>query len=551
VWTPFEAAQYASDHQKLMRKFHTQKALIIGGTAMLLAAAFVPGQTVVEQWTFDTEATANVGINGSTVDVWDPLAAGNSWSGGVLTWSERGGAAAVNLPGGGIDTSTISSLTLTVEFADMSLPIGPSNEKDQIRMFFNATGGNPELEINAFNNTQISPDIEYNGSTGDLDVNMFRQDQETPPYAVTMVATWDFANNQMLFSATGPGGPYSGSVAVADLASEVGTINQFDLNFSNSMAGSFLALDQVTIETTPIPEAPSVLLEEWTFDGTNPETGTNGLTIDTWTTTSPNSVPSAGILRFATSGNATFASLGGIDPSTIAKLTMTINVSDFLIGVGTDGSGVPNSTGSDTVAFQIGTDAGSLELEWNAFQTSGQFAPDLEQGTGNTDDLDVTIMEWTEQSAVSPLELVATWDFVNNEMSLAWSGTKTGSQTVAAANLANITSIDSFRVRGGNMTFGTFLDLDSVTIETTPISEPSPLLLVVGLNGGNLDFSWSSQSGLVYDLVASNGLAGDPLSWTPVPGQTGIPADASGTTTTSIPLPPEPRTFYAVIEKNP
>jgi hypothetical protein len=250
-----------------MKGLSSQKRSIITGLALLLAAAFAPGATIVEQWDFDTEGTANVGINGSTVDVWDPLATGNSWSGGVLTWSERGGAAAVNLPGGSIDTSTIATLTLTVEFADLSLPIGPSDEKDQIRMFFNATGGNPELEINAFNNTQISPDIEYNGSTGDLDVNMFRQDQETPPYAVTMVATWDFANNQMLFSATGPGGPWSGSTAVANLASEVGTLNQFDLNFSNSNAGTFLALDRVTIETTPIPEPAASLLLGFALTG--------------------------------------------------------------------------------------------------------------------------------------------------------------------------------------------------------------------------------------------------------------------------------------------
>lgn len=72
--------------------------------------------------------------------------------------------------------------------------------------------------------------------------------------------------------------------------------------------------------------------------------------------------------------------------------------------------------------------------------------------------------------------------------------------------------------------------------------------LEVVLNDGNLDFGWNSQGGLLYDLVASSTLDSAPGTWLPVDGQTGIPADPSGTTTTSIPLPANPKVFYAVVE---
>ena len=54
--------------------------------------------------------------------------------------------------------------------------------------------------------------------------------------------------------------------------------------------------------TTALLSASGVLaavVEQWTFDGSNPQTGINGTIISTWTTNAPNSVPSAGVLRYA------------------------------------------------------------------------------------------------------------------------------------------------------------------------------------------------------------------------------------------------------------
>ena len=123
--------------------------------------------------------------------------------------------------------------------------------------------------------------------------------------------------------------------------------------------------------------ASGTLVEQWTFDGANPETGVNGATHDKWTTASPNSVPSTGVLRYATPGNGMDASFAtAVDTSTIDKFIMTIDVADLRLGLDPANSSVR----SDPV-FQVNTDAGNFNLELNSFDNN-TFVPDLEQGTG-------------------------------------------------------------------------------------------------------------------------------------------------------------------------
>ena len=230
--------------------------------------------------------------------------------------------------------------------------------------------------------------------------------------------------------------------------------------------------------------ASGTLVEQWTFDGATPETGVNGTTHDKWTTASPNSVPSAGILRYATPGNGTAANFAtAVDTSTIDKFIMTIDVVDLRLGLDPANSSVR----SDPV-FQVFTDGGSLELELNNFNNN-QFSPDLEQGTGSTNDLDIAaFLDWDDfTDGAGPLTMVATWDFGDQSMSLDYSGSFTGSATTAsggAANLANVTSITGFRVRGDDLGSGTFMDLDTVTFETVAIPEPSSFVLVSAVVGG-------------------------------------------------------------------
>ena len=221
-------------------------------------------------------------------------------------------------------------------------------------------------------------------------------------------------------------------------------------------------------------DASADVVEQWTFDGVNPETGVNGLTNNKWTTASPNSVPSASILRYATPGNATTANFASpIDVSSIGQLILTADVSDFLIG--TD----PISSAKDQVIFQIGTDAGNLELELNVFNNNS-FSPDLEQGTGSTGDLDIDDVldfdDWVGSEV--PLVMTSTWDFTNQTMSFETTGAVEVSASGPAPNLSNITSVNSFRTQGGPMDWGSFLDLNTVEIRTVPVSNPGPMLIV-------------------------------------------------------------------------
>ena len=128
--------------------------------------------------------------------------------------------------------------------------------------------------------------------------------------------------------------------------------------------------------------ALTAVVEQWTFDGSNPETGINGTIISVWTTNTPNSVPSAGVLRYADTTDSDWANsqlLPDIDTSAIKKMIWTIQLADLHVSAGS------------SFRFSTLTSAGGdvrPELEFTSWGAGPDytFSPDMEYN-GNTDAL--------------------------------------------------------------------------------------------------------------------------------------------------------------------
>ena len=205
-------------------------------------------------------------------------------------------------------------------------------------------------------------------------------------------------------------------------------------------------------------------IEKWDFSGTNPETGSNGTTVSTWTTNAPNSVPSAGVLRYAATsdddsnwGDAQL--LSDIDTSAIDQMIWTIECADLKVSAG-------SNFRFSTVTSAGGDVRPELELTSYGAGPDYTFSPDMEYH-GGTDDLGGSNIALTGSQLGGPLTIVATWDFVNNTMTLQVGNNAPVSITPTANMAATIGTITGFRVYPDNITAGDYLDLDSVTIETT------------------------------------------------------------------------------------
>jgi len=238
-----------------MKTLPAQKASIITGVAMLLAAPFAPGATIIEEWTFDSPSNGT-GINSTIIDTWAATATGNSdLGGGVLRYGNTADSNWGNsqlLPD--IDTSAIATMTWTIQLADLKVSAGSN-----FRFSTVASGTDPELELTALGASApytFSPDMEYNGGIDDLggsDIGLTGSQLGGP---LTIVATWDFVNNTMTLK-VGDNAPVS-NMPAANMADTIGTITGFRMYPRTIAAGDYLDLDSVTIETTAVPE-PSTL----------------------------------------------------------------------------------------------------------------------------------------------------------------------------------------------------------------------------------------------------------------------------------------------------
>lgn len=216
------------------------------------------------------------------------------------------------------------------------------------------------------------------------------------------------------------------------------------------------------VRVPPSMEAPTqVVVEEWDFSGATPETGANGTTVSTWTTASPNSVPSAGVLRYADTMDSDWANaqlLPDIDTSAIDRMIWTIQFADLKVSAGSN------------FRFSTLTSAGGdvrpeLELtSWGA-GPDVTFSPDMEYH-GGIDDLGGSNITLNGNQLGGPLTIVATWDFAKNTMTLQVGDNAPISITPAANMAATIGTITGFRLYPDSIAAGDYLDLDSVTIET-------------------------------------------------------------------------------------
>ena len=175
------------------------------------------------------------------------------------------------------------------------------------------------------------------------------------------------------------------------------------------------------------------------------------------------SVPSAGLLRDATGGNSKGAWYGdnlGLSGA-IDSLTLTVQIADI------------NHTDRDYWFEFLGEVGGNTRLDIDAW--NGRISIDV-WGAGNELDGKPIFKTADYEGAIS-VKVVAIWDFANNTLSYTVSGDGEGytgkgssafSETQSmAGDLSGISNVKSMRVRGGKVGAGEYIDLDSVTIETT------------------------------------------------------------------------------------
>lgn len=218
--------------------------------------------------------------------------------------------------------------------------------------------------------------------------------------------------------------------------------------------------------------ASASLLDEWTFTSGTPQVSDiQGKTMGNWDPAlAGTSVPSAGLLRDATAGNSTGAFYGdnlGVS-SPFEVLTLTVAIADI------------NFTERFYWFEFLGTLGGNMRGEINALaEGGGKIFFDVEGGGTALKDVAVDygpVFDVAEYTGAISMQVAFTWDFKNGTLSYTVSGdgvgyTGEGSSTFSdtktvAADLSGITNIRNWRVRGGTVVAGDYIDLDTVTVET-------------------------------------------------------------------------------------
>jgi hypothetical protein len=429
----------------------------------VLPPAFGSNSYLIEEWNFDSPSP-EIGVNGQRIDTWENVSPNSVPAPGLLRYQTEGWSNRSRFED--LETSVIGEFRLTVTVDDMLMGSDGTNH-DRVRFQIQTDAGPLRLQLTTDGTGELIASMEQGTrDSGEFEVPLLDQDNYAgaTKMPLTLIATWNFEENTMSLEVTG-------SVVIPETTQTANNLDNIsaiilfrmtEISFSN---GGYMDLDTVTIDFVEVPPPEPVspnLVEGWNFTGSNPESGANGGSIDVWTSASPNSQLSDGRLRYATSGDSNTLVLGNLNTADFAQLRLAIELDD--IRIGTDGAG------KDQVTFRFQTDAGALELELNAY-TNSQLTIDMEQGTGNTGDLDVDLLNQDNYAGAEiPLVLVCIWDFSTNTMFFEASGAINASASIAADNLAQVNTIQSFQVRGGGMQYGTYLDLHSVDIAATVLN---------------------------------------------------------------------------------
>jgi hypothetical protein len=439
---------------------------------------------IFEQWTFDT-ANPETGINGTTIDNWSPDLPDNSISNGVLTYATPGNATMGQFASP-IVIDDISQLILTIVLEDFYIASG---EQVIFQFSDDLPGGNIEIELNNNFGGVFSVDMEGFNETLDPDGYSALNDS-TGNGPLTIVAIWDFAEGSMTYTLSGA---VNDTQTLTGLTNDGTTIAAFRTRGGPFSGNAYVAMDTVTIETVTgegsgavQPQYGDTVIEKWSFLDANPEIGAYGTSVPVWSTAAPNSVPEAGLLQYVPVGGDYPMSVplagGALDVTDVGSLFLILDLTDILVAYGEYAGG---GAANDQLRIALETDAGPLEVEFNPFK-NGDLSLDLEQGTDDVNDLDVSVLDNTvhDPAAIpdgvyepSPLTLVFEWNLSGETMSVSASGSPlkdawNGIASAPAGNLANVTTVTGvfidFRDNSGNRVnpLATFLNLDSVTIET-------------------------------------------------------------------------------------
>jgi|GEM_PF-5616662 len=244
------------------------------------------------------------------------------------------------------------------------------------------------------------------------------------------------------------------------------------------IAGSVLAFTSVA--------SAQVVLDQWTFtDSTTPQNSDiKNKAISTWDPALAGNSWAGGVLTWGYDNTAAFATSSGAfqggtwlnaPGGTIPQLVLTIDAKDINFSEN-GGYGWEFTAGTGEIT------AGKVRSRIASF--NGNVTMKME-GTG-TEWSSTVLYSQADYSSITDLQLTYTWDFANNTMSMAatgsgvlaagGTGTITFSNTVAQ-DLTAVTNLRSFRTRQQGLG-SSFMELDTVTISAVP--EPSTFALLAG-----------------------------------------------------------------------
>ena len=208
--------------------------------------------------------------------------------------------------------------------------------------------------------------------------------------------------------------------------------------------------------------AQSITIDEWTFEGATPQTSTNNKTIDKWDPTLAANSHTGSVLTYGENGTSSSAFYGAsyLGLATMpGNITITLDIVDFSFAA--NGTWSFQFTGPGACAekmrgeFNIYNDNVSVHIEGNGTSLNGG-----------------GFIKQTDYSEFTSLQITYQWDFANNEMSYAVSGTGVPVASAPAsfsdsgkltADLSGITDIRTLRVQT-TPPAGSFLEMDTLTI---------------------------------------------------------------------------------------